>query len=370
MRTILIRNDLIYGGGVENVLFNLACYLVDRGYQITIVGEKCNSKEFHRLYPKKIRYIKGNLFSDKGKKYSIQWLIKGCLNKIYKIFYQCVLKRHYDVAIAMKEGPCMKEIAKANADKKFAWVHVDYNFMHWTNCCFKSNEEELQCMQKYDRVVCVSQAACDAVKNTIGDPGNLCVLYNPLDVSRIKRLSACTDKIKKDDKKTILVSVGRLVPTKNYQLLLRVCTELKKKYQFELWIIGDGPDRDELERIIDKYELDCVKLMGKKDNPYTYVRQADIYVSPSVCESYGLAIQEALILGVPFVAIKCPAIAEIFDEQCGLLVNNSFEELYSAIEKMMTDEKYRQKFKDNIQEYYSEEELYEERLQKICDLWE
>lgn len=370
MKKIMIRNDLIYGGGVENVLYNLVIYLADKGYKVTVVGDHCRKKEFYGLYPKEVRYLNSMLFSERGTYHSLKWFITGCFNRIYRLLYRSVLKRHFDVAIAMKEGLCMKELSIANAEKKFAWVHVDYNYLHWTSMCFQSNEEERLCMKNFDRVVGVSKATCDSIINTIGDPGNLCVLYNPLDITRIKNLSKHTEDIKKDKNKLTLISVGRLSTQKNYPLLLRVCAELKKKYQFELWIIGDGPERGELEGIIDKYGLDCIKLMGKKDNPYPYIRQADIYISSAVWESYGLAIQEALILGVPVVAIKCPAIEEVFDTRYGQLVDNSFDELYCAVEKMMTDSVYRQKCRDNIRTYYSEKELYEERLQKICNLWE
>lgn len=370
MKRILIRNNWKLDGGVENVTHNLVMYLAEQGYDVTVVGDQCRRVDFYQSYPKCVKYFKTILFPDRGARKTLRWFLTGVMNKANRVLYKCFLKTHFDVAIAMKEGHCMQELNAVNADKKFAWVHVDYNFLHWTSCCFRSDEEELQCMQKYDKVVCVSQAACDSVKNTIGDPGNLCVRYNPLDIKRIKMLSDCDGEMAKRDNRPILVSVGRLVQQKNYQLLLYVCAELQKKYQFEMWIIGEGPDRAELEKIIDGEDLKCVKLFGKKDNPYSYIKQADIYVSSAVWESYGLAIQEALILGVPVVAVKCPAIEETFDTQFGLLTNNSFEELYAAVEKMIVDEAFRQECKDHIREHYCVQDLYEKRLKEICDLWE
>lgn len=371
MNTILIRNNYVFGGGVENVLYNLVLYLVDRGYKITIVGDHCSKKRFYSSFPKCVKFYKSTLFENSGDRHSIKWLVTGCLNKMYRIIiYRRLLKKHFDVAVAIKEGNCMKELSVANADKKLAWVHVDYNYNHWTSCCFGSDEEERQCMQKYDKVVCVSQAACDSVKNSIGDPGNLCVLYNPLNVKRIKKLSESKDVIKKSEAKPVLVSVGRIDSQKNYQLLLDVCAQLQKKYSFEMYIIGDGPQRSELEKKITEQNISCVKLLGRQANPYPYIRQADMYVSSATWESYGLAIQEALILGVPVVAVSCPAIAEVFDTKYGLLVNNSFEGLYNGIEKMLTDTAFRKKCMDNIRDFYPIDELYEKRLEKICDLWE
>ncbi|MGN0550988.1 MAG: glycosyltransferase [Acutalibacteraceae bacterium] len=370
IKNVLIRNDLVFGGGVENVMYNLVNYLSKRGYRVTVAGEQCKKREFYKSYPQEVRFVREKLFYERQTRYSIKWLFAGCLNRIYKLYYEHITKRHYDVAIALKEGPCMKELVCANAEKKFAWVHVDYNYAHWTSCCFKSNEEERQYMRQYDRVVCVSQSAADSVVHTIGDPGNLCVKYNPLDVKRIKELSAVPDEQIKRSEKLIFVSVGRLAKPKNYPLLLQVCTELEKKYNFEVWIIGDGPEEGAIKKMIEELGTSSVRLLGKKGNPYCIMSCADVFVSSSTCESYGLAIQEALILGLPVVAVKCPAIEEVFDKRFGILSDNSFGGLYEAIEKMLLYEELRRQCKNNIKNYYRTDNLYEKRLHEICRLWE
>lgn len=86
-------------------------------------------------------------------------------------------------------------------------------------------EDELEC-EKYDNVVRVSQAALNSVKDTIGNPGNLIVIYNPLNV----------DELKKNYTGTVLVAVGVLRKQKNYISLLKCCNKLKSDFEFKLLI--------------------------------------------------------------------------------------------------------------------------------------
>ncbi len=368
MKKILIYNDLVYGGGVENVMLNLTLFLVSKGYKVTLASSEYDKSNFSRLYPRQVKYIAKTRFTKNRKRYSLKWLITGVINKIYHAFFLMRLKSHFDVAVAMKEGPSMKELKDVNADKKIAWIHVDYNYFHWTKSCFDSDEDEINTMKKYDRIVCVSRAAAESVVNTIGNPGNLCVRYNSLNVESIVRQSEESVDFRKN--KLTLVSVGRLSELKNYPLLLKACKALQDKYDFQLLILGDGPDREKLEAQIEKDGLKCVKLMGNVSNPYPYIKAADFFVSSAVSESYGLAVQEALILGVPVIAVSCPAIEEVFSPQYGLLVNNSFEDLYGGIEKMICDEGFRKDCREIIGKDYISDGLYEGRLQEICGLWE
>ena len=121
--------------------------------------------------------------------------------------------------------------------------------------------------------------------------------------------------------------------------------------------------------IIEK-SISSVKLLGNQDNPYPFIKAADTYVSTSITESYGLAIQEALILKIPVIAVECPAIKEVFDLKYGFLINNDITALCGAMEKMMLHPDLRNEFKIYIEQNYDTEGLYEKRIKDICDLWE
>lgn len=372
MQKIIICNDLVYGGGVENVMLNLVRYLSKKDYDITVIGDGCTQEEFCRFYPESVRYYSKHRVYQRGKKYSLKWFLTGVMLVLEDQFYRFRLPfMSADIAIAMKEGPCMVEMSKVKATKKYAWVHTDYHFMHWTSYCFSSNEEEKKMMSEYNNVICVSHAAKDSVIDVIGDPGNLVVRYNPLDVSTILRLSkAKPDVLNINSGVPVIVTVGRLSPQKKIQLLLEAVYDLEKKYGFEMLIVGDGPDRKELEEIIHKRNIQSVRLLGKKNNPYPYIKMADFYVSSSTWESYGLAIQEALILGKPVVAVRCPAIAETLDTRFGILTDNSKESLCDGIEKLLANPELLEEKRNNIANDYMLSDLYKNRLDAISTLWE
>lgn len=371
MKRILVANDLLKGGGVENVLENLVRYLVKCGNEITLMIPNCSEREARSIFGSDINVYPPMRNLKDMKRYSLHWFFDRGLYILQKQFYRIRLSTmRYDVAIALKEGLVMQELACIYAKKKYAWIHVDYQFMHWTEGCFKSNDKERTCMQKFDKVVCVSHTVADALIATVGDPGNLCVKYNPINADRIMRLSKQTCKQQKNSERFLFVSAGRLEFPKNYFLLLDVCYALGKKYDFELWILGDGQDRKGLEEKIQQLSISNVKLLGNQNNPYPYIKAADAYISASICESYGLAIQEALILGAPVITTECPAIKEVFDTRFGLLTDNSFPALYNAMEKMIIDPNLCKEYRHNIEQYYSTKDLYEKRIQDICNLWE
>lgn len=117
----------------------------------------------------------------------------------------------------------MKEVASLRAGKKLVWIQCDYENFHnrsWYKKVYSNQEEELVCMRRYNKIVCVSETAKEGLIETVGDTGNLCVRYNPIDWKKIRELSEETCVFSKDLSRTMIVAVGRLFPDKNYKCLL------------------------------------------------------------------------------------------------------------------------------------------------------
>ena len=110
--------------------------------------------------------------------------------------------------------------------------------------------------------------------------------------------------------------------------------------------------------------------MTLQKNPYKYLAQADLFVSTSISESYGLAVQEAFILGVPVVAVKCSGIEEVFDTRFGKLIENSEEELACTLKEIVSNPQVLQNYHQAIVNNFEVSELYEGRMESICNLWE
>ena len=371
MKKVLIRNDLIEGGGVENVMQNLIMFLDERGYEITVVTDRGNKKEFYSIFSDTIKYFRSSYEQENFKRLSLRWLADRIKAKVYEMFFRIVMHKKFDLAIAIKEGQSMVSVSRLHSKRKYAWVHVDYDFLYWTQYVFETPEEERKCMGSFDKVVCVSKAAMESVIHVVGNPGNLCVRYNPINYMEIRRKAQESSYLSKPDKSLLFVAVGRLAEQKNYRMLIEVFVSLCKKYKnIELWIVGEGNHRSELEEKIRESGLTSIKLLGERKNPYPILKMADCMISASKWESYGLAIQEAFVLGIPVVATKCPAVEEVFDDRFGILSENSAEGLEQALVKILENRETLKKYRDNIKQFYKAEILYEQRLEKICDLWE
>lgn len=371
MRKILIANDLLKGGGVEAILKELVLYLKKKDYEIWLVIPDCTQAEVVELFGAEINFMRCVRPSAKISRFVMgRYIYKMCSVLCDMLMWLKTALVGFDVAIALKEGPIMRNTTAVCAKKKFAWIHSDYNLMHWTKTCFRSNEYECRCMAKFDKTVCVSKAVADSVVNTIGDPGNLCVRYNPINALKIYDLAKeeCHETCKTDV--PLFVSVGRLAYPKNYDMLIDVCCELSRSYSFETWIIGDGPDREALQNKIDQQKVECVRLLGNKENPFPYLRQAEVFISSSLCESYGLAVQEALLLGIPVIAVECPAIAETLDTRFGILCDPSIHSMKEAMEQFLQDSQKIRNYRNCIHEHYLSHDVYENRLEEILQLWE
>jgi len=370
-RKILIENDFISGGGAEQIMKVLVDRLTAEGYDVTVAIHRGNRREFYRRYPRRVTFqLLEFPWRDSVKRFTFPWILQRIRYTVFSASRFFFDRKRFDVAVAMKEGPCMQDVALRKAASRYGWVHVDYRYQYWTKTVFLSAAEEAECFRKMDRVICVSQAAADGVAETIGDPGNLAVCYNPINVEEIHRQAAETCPVCRKKDRPLFVAVGRLAKEKQYDMLVEACARLAEGYAFELWIIGDGPERERLEKMVERRNLSCVKLLGGQENPYPYVTQADYFVSASLAESYGLAIQEALILGVPVIVTECPAMWETIPEGSGLIVPNQAEALFQSMASVLNTSGGREPFQTAVNAGKSPEEWYEARLDTICHILE
>lgn len=370
---IIIYNNLVYNGGVERLFPLLAESLKKRGHDITVMASPESKKEFETAFSPEIKSICTGLARKKfdSKLKSGLYSLKSKAYKIIPLF-KCLIHK-YDVVIAFKEGHVFKNALKIRAKVRYAWIHSDLTVFCRSlafSIPFSGIEEFKKCLEKYDRVVCVSETTKRSVLEMVGDTGNLYVRYNPIDWRRIRTQAQEKPEFIKNNTCPLIVSVGRLDPNKNYMMLLEACKTLYVKQAFELWILGDGPDRNKIEKYIQDNNLEFVKLLGFQRNPFSILKQADLYVSTSLSESYGLAVQEALILGVPVIAVKCPGIIESLNPEFGKMIDNSAEELADISYQLLTNTDELENYRKMIEKKYPLDLVFGERIDKICRLIE
>ena len=137
------------------------------------------------------------------------------------------------------------------------------------------------------------------------------VIYNPIDTEAIRKAGQKFPDHSWYQKTglSIIVAVGRLTEQKDFTTLIqafqKICT---KNQRLRLMILGEGEKRAELEQLICQLGIsDKVALPGFVNNPYTFLKHADLFVLSSRWEGLPNALLEALAVGTPVVSTDCPS---------------------------------------------------------------
>lgn len=158
-----------------------------------------------------------------------------------------------------------------------------------------------------NKIICTSEYIRSQLMTLRGiDFSKLIFLPNPIDIEKIRSLSTkeCEHEWPNSDYR--IISVGRLVQAKGFDILIGALALLRKKLDCQLVIIGEGPERKNLEDQIQALQLDDkVRIVGYKKNPYPYMYASDLYVLSSKWEGYVNTLVEAMALGIDVVATDC-----------------------------------------------------------------
>lgn len=189
---------------------------------------------------------------------------------------------------------------------------------------------------KFDLIICQSQyMKRDLINNYSISKDKIQVINNPLDFSSIEKKTENKNNPFSMDTKNI-IAVGSLEEVKGYDLLIKAIAKINRN-DFKLSIIGEGSKKGELEKLIKNLDLENkVQLLGFKENPYLYMKYADIGILSSKFEGFPNTILETLSCKTPVIAFKCPGGVEeiILDNINGWFVQSeNVNKLSETIEK-------------------------------------
>jgi len=165
------------------------------------------------------------------------------------------------------------------------------------------------------KVIAVSDQALVSAKNYYRLPGaNLTKIANPVDTARLKERTA-TETVQRDARWTF-ACVARMTEEKGHQDLIQAMQLLEETWpenlpEIHLWLIGDGPLREELEQQAKTLNLHEVSFLGNQDNPWKFITAADAVVVPSLFEGMPNVVLESMSLKTAVVATRIGGTSEL-----------------------------------------------------------
>ena len=253
--------------------------------------------------------------------------------------------KKYDMAISFL-WPHYYVAEKVDANMKIAWIHTDYSIID------TDIEMDLKIWNKYDYIAAVSQ---DCKKSFLKKYPQLkdkvIVIENITSPDFVKRLAdEEIDELKEDNYFKVL-SVGRYCEAKGFDNAIKAMKILKDRgYDDIKWyIVGYGSDEAMLKELIKENNLeDSFILLGKRNNPYPYMKKCDLYAQPSRYEGKAVTVTEAQILGKPIMLTNyATANSQVRNGIDGYITELSIGGIADGIEKLYKDKKLRDLLANN-----------------------
>lgn len=360
-------------GGAEKALVNLLQEFDYSKYEVDLLLFKQEGmflplvpKEVNLLnFKSKLRLFDGPIsltIKDFFKSFNLQLLILRILagfvykknipaaqkeQRVWKYIKHILPKqtKQYDVAIGfLEKTPNYYCIDKVNADIKIGFVNNDYNMLQM------DPNIDLYYFEKFNFIATVSEQCAKILSEIFPNQATkVKIIENIVTKKTISELAE--EKIEIDKDKITFVSVGRLFPQKGYDIAIQVANELKNKgLKFKWYILGEGVERQSLEKEIKKYELeDFFILKGLIENPYPYIKAADIFIMTSRFEGKSLAITEAMLLNkVILVTDFETAKDQIVNNRNGIITSFEISQIVNSIIELLKNESLQRELKNNL----------------------
>ena len=234
--------------------------------------------------------------------------IEGCFNH-YAM--NCVIKHlpslyylgEYDLALSFID-PSHIIHEKVLAKKRIEWLHTDFSVFNMDEKCMAST------WGRDDYIAAVSQDMAERFKAKYPQyASKVMVIENILSPESI-RLEAEKDiahEMKNCGERIKILSIGRICPAKNFDCIPHVALMLRQGgVAFDWYVIGPGNASSIMQHAAELGVERFIHFLGKKDNPYPYIKACDIYVQPSRREGKSVTVREAQILCKPVIITRYP----------------------------------------------------------------
>lgn len=357
-KKLLFVTEALWIGGIETALVNLLKRLDHEKFDITCLILRNDQTMAPRL-PEQVRL----LVADRGQAVSfseayrcarlyhltekstnpsrlhraMMWAvpaIKWVENRLYIRYIRKNLKKeHFDTCVIYSDRTAETAVRAVNADRFLMFYH--HGAMR------KEYHDEVG-YRKAEKIIAVSNAVEKKLREFRPKYAHkMMTIHNLTDIKGIRaKAEEPIPEVFAPDKFHI-VSCGRVSHEKGMDLAVEACAKLAEMGHTNVhwWIVGGGPAENEVRaKIAELHMENHVTMLGMKNNPYPYIKRADLYVQPSRFESYGLTITEAVSLGRPVLSTDTDGAREILaDGRTGLFSAIDGIQIADCISMLLTN---------------------------------
>lgn len=268
----------------------------------------------------------------------------------------------YDLAVSFLQ-PHNIVLEKVRAKKKICWIHTDYSTVS------VNAEHDLPVWSGYDHIISISDSVTEGFLKVFPSlKEKIVLMHNILPKKfvegRAEMIPAeeVAREMPKEGGIVNLLSVGRYSPAKNYDNVPDICRRIREAGCNVRWyIIGYGTEEDLIRtRIAETGMEGFVVLLGKKTNPYPYIKACDIYVQPSRYEGNSVTVREAQMLRRPVVVTNYPtAGSQVVNGKDGIIVPMDNEGCAAGIAEIIKNTELRERIEVNLSasDYSNEDQV-------------
>lgn len=360
-RILIINNDLDIGG-IQKSLIDFLKYLVNKGHKIDLVLWKKKGPLLEKV-PASVNIIEReyvNTWRNMAQEKNLFKKIKLFAAYLRFNFYAKIIKKpwlfydkmqqHYNSVVAFSQNgyPRFYAIDNVSADKKYLWYH--HGSYDSKGVTFKLDKKYYG---KFNRLVTVSSANKQMLLRHFPEYSDkFFVVPNIVNVNEV--ILHSNEKVadfNKTDGIFNFVTVSRFSKEKGIDLAINIATQLKKEgIKFRWYFIGEGDTFLEIREMIKQRKLEevCI-LLGSKENPYPYMKQANLYIQTSYVESQSITIYEALALKKLIVTTNLPALnCALQYGKLGVLCNPQTTCFVEKIKNILFDTSVQNKIKEAV----------------------
>lgn len=278
-----------------------------------------------------------------------------------------ISKKKYNMAISFLT-PHYYAIHKVHADKRVAWIHTDYSYIDM------DIKSEKKMWEAYDNIVSISEACTRGFLSKFPELEQKTTeienIIAPNFICKQADILCVDDEMNTDNDVLKILSIGRFSIPKNFDNIPDICRRIcQNGIKIKWFLIGFGPEEEHIRQKICECGMEeNVVILGKKSNPYPYIKACDVYIQPSLYEGKCVAVREAQILGKPVIITRYPtASSQLLDGVDGLIVPLENEKCAEALTNILSDNDKMDMLRENVRsiDYSNTSEI-----EKIYSLFE